>query len=367
VSDVDEYLAARGITPEVAEQAGLFDVPSARVIYEDFRPAPAIVIPYLDIRGEPVGFHRDGEDLAFCRVRYMGDLPPQRGRKKPLRYTQPADSGCRAYFAPGVDWQAIAADAGEPVMVTEGEIKALATTTYVAPCIGLGGVSSTVRDGQFLPELAEFVWEGRQVYICFDSDAADNPKVTAAEARLVEELQTKRGARCRLMRIPPGEQGAKMGIDDYLVAFGSDAVLSLVSEAQDLYALDAKVIALNRSCAWIEAEGLIYDLETRSWITKDNFVSGGRFSSLKHYVPAKKGGDVKVVQVAKTWLTHPHAQRFADILFRPGEGDVVAGESGQQCLNLWTGWDERPGDVTPWLDLTEFLFQNMEPGDRDSR
>lgn len=365
MSDVDEYLSARGIAPEVAAAAGLFDVQNAAAIYEDFRQAPALIIPYLDIRGEPVAFQRDGEDLAFCRVRYMGELPPQRGRKKPMRYTQPSDSGCRAYFPPGPDWLALAANPAEPLMVTEGEIKGLAVSTYVAPCIGLGGVSNTVRDGQFLPELAEFVWEGREVYICFDSDAVDNPKVTAAEARLVEELQTKRGARCRLMRIPPGEGGAKMGVDDYLVAYGSDAVLSLVADAQDLYALDAKVVTLNRSCAWIEQEGLIYDLETRAWITKDNFVSGGRFSSLKHYVPAKKGGDVKTVQVAKTWLTHPHAQRFAAAVFRPGEGDVVLNDGSQTCLNLWTGWEERPGDVTPFLELSEFLFSRMEAKDRE--
>lgn len=365
MSDVEEYLSARGITPETASAAGLFDVPSATAIYEDFSARPALIIPYTDIRGDPVGFSRDGADMAFCRVRYMGDLPPQRGRKKPMRYTQPTDSGCRAYFPPGVDWAALAANAGEPLMVTEGEIKALAVSTYIAPCIGLGGVSNTVRDGQFLPELSEFQWEGREVYICFDSDAADNPKVTAAEARLVEELQTKRGARCRLMRLPAGEGGAKMGVDDYLVTYGSDAVLSLVADAQDLYALDAKVVALNQSCAWIEQEGLIYDLETRSWITKDNFVSGGRFSSLKHFVPAKKGGDVKTVQVAKTWLTHPHAQRFAAVLFRPGEGDVVLNESGHTCLNLWNGWEERPGDVAPFLELSEFLFSRMEPADRD--
>ncbi|MGH7746722.1 MAG: DUF3854 domain-containing protein, partial [Candidatus Dormibacteria bacterium] len=253
----------------------------------------------------------------------------------------------------------------EPVLITEGEIKALAVTSQVGPCIGLGGVSNTVRDGQFLPELAEFDWAGREVYICFDSDAEDNPQVTAAEARLVEELQTKRGARCRLMRVPPGEEGAKVGIDDYLVAHGTEAVLSLVAQAADLYALDAKVIALNRSCAWIEQEGLIYDLEARVWITKDNLCNGGRFSALTHLIAAKKGGDVRRVQVARTWLTHPHAQRFARALFRPGEGDIVSDETGSMCLNLWTGWDERPGDVTPFLALSEHLFSRMESADRN--
>jgi hypothetical protein len=297
----------------------------------------------------------------------MGELPPQRGRKKPMRYTQPADSGSRAYFPPITDrpWHELAADASEPLIITEGEVKALATCAYVGPCIGLGGVNSTVRDGGFLPELADFEWAGREVYICFDSDAAENPKVTCAEARLVQELMTKRGARCRLMRIPPGVDGAKMGIDDYLVANGSDAVMALIADASDLFALDAKVIALNASCAWIEQEGLIYDLEARDWIKKDNYVNGSRFASLKHYVPGKKGGEAREVQVAKAWLTHAHAQRFARVIFKPGEGDTVIDGAGNTCMNLWAGWDERPGDVTPWLELGDFLFQRMEPGDRD--
>src|ERR1700761_1537893 len=168
VSDVDAYLAARGITPEIAAAADLFEVPRASAIYDDFRAAPALIIPYLDIHGQPVAFERDGQEHAFCRVRYMGELPAKRGRKKPMRYTQPADSGCRAYPPPGRDWEAIAPTPDEPVMVTEGEIKALAVSAHVAPCIGLGGVSNTVRDGQFLPELSEFVWQGREVYICFD-------------------------------------------------------------------------------------------------------------------------------------------------------------------------------------------------------
>lgn len=367
MSDVSDYLAARGITPELATAAGLFDVVDAALIYGDFRKAPAIVLPYLDIMGGPVCFNRDGEIVPFCRVRYMGELPPQRGRKKPMRYTQPADSGSRAYFPPITDipWAVLAQDPNEPLIITEGEIKALACCAYVGPCIGLGGVNSTVREGLFLPELLEFVWEGRLVYIVFDSDAAENPKVTCAEARLVQELMTKRGAHCRIVRLPPGENGAKLGIDDFMVAYGSDAVYSLLDEAPDLFALDAKVIALNSSCAWIEQEGLIYDLVSRDWIKKDHFVNGSQYSQLKHFVPGKKGGEAKEVSIAKTWLTHAHAQRFTRVIFKPGEGETVTDAAANNCLNLWTGWDDRAGDVQPWLDLSEFLFSRMEPADRD--
>jgi hypothetical protein len=364
VSDVQDYLAARGITPEVAERAGLFDVPNAAQIYPDFRSLPALVLPYHDLDGSPLAFERDGAELAFCRVRYMGELPPQRGRKKPLRYTQPADSGCRAYLPPGIDWTALAADPSEPVMITEGEIKALAASD-IAPCIGLGGVFSTVRDGRFLSELDTFEWSGRLVYLCFDSDAKDNPNVAAAEARLIYELQTKRGARCRLMRLPGGEDGVKMGLDDYIVAYGRAAFMQLVGEASDLYALDAQVVALNRSVAWIERDGMVYDRRTREWVRKGDFVEGGWASSIVYFGPSKKGVESKPVKVAKTWLTHPLALRFDGAIFRPGEGDTVQTDTGRSCLNLWTGWEERPGDVQPFLDLSEFLFSRMGPADRD--
>lgn len=364
MSDVQDYLAARGITPAVAEAAGLFDVPDASRLYEDFRRAPALVLPYHDINGEPIGFERDGATLAFCRVRYMGELKPQRGRKKPVRYTQPVDSGCRAYLPPGVDWPTVAADTGEPVMITEGEIKALAAS-QIAPCIGLGGVFSTVREGRFLPELDDFAWSGRVVYLCFDSDAADNPNVAAAEARLIYELQTKRGARCRLIRLPPGEDDAKVGLDDFLVTQGHAAFIGLVDGAADLYALDAHVVALNRSVAWIEKEGLIYDRAAHSWVRKGDFTEGGWASSVTYFGPSKKGVESKPVKVAKVWLSHPLALRFDAAIFKPGEGDMVNNGGGRPCLNLWTGWDETYGDVTPFLELSEFLFQRMEAPDRD--
>jgi hypothetical protein len=63
----------------------------------------------------------------------------------------------------------------------------------------------------------------------------------------------------------------------------------------------------------------------------------------------------KPVSVAAAWLKHPHAQRYAQLLFRPGEGATVQGEHGTG-LNLWTGWNAEPGDVQPWLDLGLYLF-----------
>lgn len=358
-------LARSGIAPEDAERAGLFTVPDASAICEDFRALPALVIPYFEPSGEVM---RYGEK-PFCRVRYLEDDRPRGGLtlKKPLRYAQPPDSGAHAYFAPLLDWRAIVADAKEPIVITEGEKKALAGVLAGFPVIGLGGVFNWAqRGGELLPELAAFSWRKRDVYICFDSDAALNPNVLAAEARLVDELQRTRGARCYLVRLPNDSEHAKIGIDDFLVAHGVDAFSALLQAAPSLGTLDAKVVALNKSCAWIERENLVYDLENRMFIPKDSFVNGSRFSSLDHIVVgATQRSAPRRISVAARWLTHPHAQRFSEILFRPNEGGVVAGEHGRPALNMWRSWESEPGDVSPFLKLTDFLFQNMPPRDRD--
>lgn len=359
-------LARSGLTPEDAEAVGMFDVANASTIYTpDFAPEPALVIPYFDISGTLVTF---GEGKAFCRVRYIERAPAQQGfvKRKQLRYTQPKASGLHAYFAPTLDWQRIADDASEPIIITEGEKKAVAGIKAGFPVVGLGGVFNFAdTTGTLLPELENFEWTKRDVYICFDSDAALNPNILAAEARLVDELQTKRGARCYLVRLPQNGE-AKVGLDDYLLAFGRDGLISLLQTAPSLGALDAKVVALNKSVAWIERENMVYDLDARMFIPKDSFVNGSRFSTLKHItLGGKQRTYPKAISIAATWLTHPHARRFGEILFRPGEGAVVAGEHGRPALNMWTGWEPEPGDVKPFLQLTDYLFQNMRPEDRD--
>lgn len=344
----------------------MFDVADASTVYTpDFQPEPALVIPYFDAGRRLITY---GDGKAFCRVRYTERATPNPSftKRKQLRYTQPARSGLHAYFAPVVDWQRLASDTAEPIIITEGEKKALAGLKVGFPVIGLGGVFNFAdTTGNLLPELDDFEWGKRDVYIVFDSDAALNPNILAAEARLVDELQTKRGARCYLVRLPQTGE-AKVGLDDYLLALGRDGLLALLQTAPSLGALDAKVVALNKSVAWIERESMVYDLEARMFLPKDSFVKGSRFSTLKHItLGGKQRSEPKTISIAETWLTHPHARRFGEVLFRPGEGPVITGEHGRPALNLWTGWDPEPGGVTPFLALTEFLFQNMRPEDRE--
>lgn len=361
-------LQRSGISEQTADAAGLFDVDDASAIYPDFDAGPALVIPYYNLDGSLMEFQRDGQNLPFARVRYLE--PKQQGtfaKVKVQRYSQPGKSGTRAYFAPLLDWATLSQDIQEPLIITEGEKKALAGIAAGFPILALGGVFNFTNGGdELMPELEEIKWRGRDVYICFDSDALTNPNILAAEARLVDELQRKRGARCFLIRLPQ-EGDDKIGLDDFLLKYGADAFTGLLQSAPFLGALDAKVVSLNQSVAWIEKDGMVWDLDEADWIKKDNFVTGSRFSAIKHItVGGKQRSEPKEISVAQKWLTHPHAQRFGQLLFRPGADRVVRSDQGRLALNMWTGFrDHEPGNVQPFLDLTDFLFQNLPPEIRD--
>lgn len=367
-------LERSGISAADAESAQLWAVADAKTIYPDFRSEPALVIPYFTPAGELATFLRDGEELPFCRVRYVE--PPIRkgfaGKKVADKYGQPGASGTRVYFPPTVPWLKLLDDVQTPILITEGEKKSLAAAGHGFNILALGGVFNFAAAGSLdiLPELELIKWRGRDVYIVFDSDALLNGQIQTAEARLVQELGIKRGARVFIVRIPQDGEN-KVGIDDFLLSHGPEALEALLSQTTALGRLDSMVVSLNKSCAWIEREGCVYDLETRSFISKDNFVNGSKFSTLKYItVGGKQRKGPAEISVAKTFLTHPHAQRFEACLFRPGEQILVKDASGAPALNLWDGWNAEHGigskdrRVAAWLELSRFLFKDMEPADQ---
>jgi hypothetical protein len=194
-----------------------------------------LCIPFADHAGKPIGYSR---------------LKPDRPRKssedgKPIKYESPKGSSNRAYFPPAT--RTALALPSAPLIVTEGEKKSAKADQEGFPCIGLVGVygwqkkgardklGKLVGDRELIDDLATVAWQGRQVYICFDSDAATNPRVRLAEWHLAEAL-TRQSARVKVMRLPAGEPGAdgtpgKVGLDDYLVSHGPDAFRELLAGA----------------------------------------------------------------------------------------------------------------------------------------
>ena len=74
-------------------------------------------------------------------------------------------------------------------------------------------------------------WKDRSVFIGFDSDITEKISVALAEWHFCQTLANK-GAVVKVVRFPGGPDGAKVGLDDYLLANGADAFRELLAAAQ---------------------------------------------------------------------------------------------------------------------------------------
>jgi hypothetical protein len=177
----------------------------------------------------------DGKPTAYVRVK--PDRPRDKDGKT-VKYESPLRKPNRAYVPPAT--RAVLTDPGVPLLVTEGEKKAAKADQDGFPCIGLVGVYGwqkkrpTGADGkkagarELIADLAAVAWGGRAVTVVYDSDLADKPEVAWAEWHLSEALP---GATVRAVRLPPGPNGEKVGLDDYLAAHGADALRNLIDAA----------------------------------------------------------------------------------------------------------------------------------------
>jgi hypothetical protein len=127
-------------------------------------------IPYFDADGHPLGephFHR-------FRVNYTkGWTPPEGNWDEYPKYRSPYRKGEFAYLPRGVgiDWVAVHGNPEVPVIITEGEYKAIRTSAaWNKPCIGLGGVWMFHARATTWPQGMDMDVLGRTFYIVFDAD-----------------------------------------------------------------------------------------------------------------------------------------------------------------------------------------------------
>ncbi len=223
-----ELIEGSGLTEETILRAGIHSETNAHRIRAILnwpkmpaRAASGIVIPFVDHDGKPTGYSR-----------FKPDNPrTDRTSGKAIKYESPRDVPNRVYYPP--DTIPALDDAPEPLIISEGEKKALKADQEGFRCIGLVGVFAWKAKGceQLLPELDLIEWKGRSVFIAFDSDAATNENVADAECRLCAQL-VNRGASVRVVRLPAGPSGEKVGLDDYLMAFGANGLHQLLNSAE---------------------------------------------------------------------------------------------------------------------------------------
>ena len=194
----------------------------------NFSWGEAMVFPYL---------HANGYQ------RLKPDFPRTDKRGKPVKYETPKNAPNRAYFPPGFQARLAAAPPTTPVLVTEGEKKALCAAAAGYLCIGLVGVrgwhqpmgvhpgtGKRIGPMRLIPDLAGLSWGSRQVLVVFDSDAATNRQVLLAEY-LLATLLARHGAGIKIVRLPQAGD-AKVGLDDFVVAHGADAFAGILRDAE---------------------------------------------------------------------------------------------------------------------------------------
>lgn len=358
-----------GLTPAAAAKLGMYEVVSAATLHKAFEARPALALPYFGVNGKPLP-QRPGWP-PFYRVRYLDepkfDFKQAAGDKKPPKYMQPPGTLCRAYFPLSMDWPAMAKDPQYPIIITEGELKAAAGCQAGFNVIGLGGVWSFKAMGEgvlWLPELEEFDWVRRRVHICYDSDYVDNPKICKAINGLCEELQ-ERGALVRLVTLPPSEEekAAKVGIDDYFQAgHTAEDFQKLLDNAEPL-GMSTALWKMNDELVYVAKPGLIVTLHDKGKLGVDPFKSHSDWTTLSAVetivIPASGNTLQEKTSAAALWLKWPLRTTVKALTYAPGKELFTETDE----LNLWPGWGVEPekGPVTPWLELTRFLFKDTEP------
>jgi uncharacterized protein DUF5906/uncharacterized protein DUF3854 len=359
-----EKLASSGLNTAQAERLGIYEVPSAKLVHAHFEARPALIIPYFGIDGQRQKAHPQWPD--FVRGRYLDkgtgivDMATEKGQ----RYCQPPKTGVCAYFPKLLNWTDIAVDPDLPIFITEGELKAAAGCAEEWAVIGLGGVwnfRSTAEGFFFLPELEKVEWRRRKVFIVYDSDFATNPNICFAINGLADEL-LERGALPHTILLPDITEEGKTGLDDFLLQAGEGDFDRLVEAAQPL-TLAKALWRMNREVAYVRDPGIIVEIDSGLKLTPSAFKEHSTWStgSTSEQKMAEDGSmSLKKVPAAPLWLKWPLRRSVERVTFAPGEDRVTE----ENEYNQWKGWGVVPkkGSVEPFLKLTKYLFEDMEPG-----
>jgi hypothetical protein len=176
-----EYLATRGVSPEVA---------AAR----QYRSRPdSLFIPLWTVDG-----HR-----AWSQKRV--DEPERRSK----RFVNGRHAREMVDVSPAARTRVL--DHNRTLYVTEGPVKADAATSHSLACVAFVGIRLLCCDDETWDHIGV---KDREVRIVFDGDADTNREVAAAEKSTAEYL-TSRVAHVKKLRLPSG-----MGLDDYLAGRG---------------------------------------------------------------------------------------------------------------------------------------------------
>ena len=369
-----EKLRSSGLNEEDAQMLKIVSLDASEVprLHPSFKELASIKINYHGPDGAPISDWPCSK--PFYRLRYLETPTDFSGisSKKPIRYVQEPNTAPVAYFPRNQNWADIVDNTDEPLIITEGELKAAKACKEGFPTIGLGGVYNwrSYKLGiTWLPSLDLVKWVKRNVYICFDSDYQSNPMVCAALKAFADELHC-RGAFCHLVTLPQLAGYDKVGLDDFLTFGGptaNDLFKEILSQAEPM-GLTAPLWWLNNKYVYIQDPGLIIDQESLATISPSAFKDHSQSNLRYQERSLNPDGTMsfKTVPASPAWLRWPLRNEVAKLTYRPGEQKFIT--HPRPLFNSWTGWGVEPNPeagVDLFLDLVNHLFSKSEPEAKD--
>lgn len=378
------YLAARGVTKQVAADAGLHIMQAVELIAAARRSPnvhaadgrAAIVFPHYKLgnRTQPLEWWSARlvplTDKAELRVvASFGDLldPATTRARAPGKMFCPPNEPPRAYMPPVYDWTRLRD--GQRVYIHESALKALNGAILGTASVGLNGVwgwSSRKHGVALVEELRDLPWRALklQPVIVFDSNAHDNWQVQAAEGALAAKLVEITGRQAVALRVPKGPGGENQGFDDFRQRVGdASAAEWLTNPGTDIDISDYRrmMLQLSAEVCVVRDLGRVADQRTGALMTRSVFTD----VNYAHFTFEQEDGErLRQVNVPKLWLASGDRVEVQRLEYAPGKPRLVQSGAGGGIpnLNLWRGMgcDPDPGDIDPWLDL---LANNVNDDD----
>ncbi|MFC2073195.1 DUF3854 domain-containing protein, partial [Chloroflexota bacterium] len=171
------------------------------------RHTPGILIPLWGVDGN-----------GIVSYQFRPDSPRLNNKGKPIKYETPMGATNRI-DCPSV-CQKLLVDPNVPLWITEGVKKGDALASQGECVIDLTGIWNWRAKNKLggitvSSDFDSIALNDRQVYIAFDSDYTTNPSVSQAAKRLAGFLKGKK-ANVSIVLLPPGNNGTKTGVDDFL-------------------------------------------------------------------------------------------------------------------------------------------------------
>lgn len=348
VAAFEKFMQQRQITQETMNLMG-YALAGADKLGElmGFNPgSDGVIIPYFDLNGDPLVEKRG----PYARARLLNPRP---GGPK---YVQPKRSGVHARLTPNCrwNWAAVAGNPYLPVMLTEGEMKAdTANRRDVewegrnVATVGLGGVNcGAIREGRsqrlvLVQEIRDWVWKGRQVYICYDHDTicergAYKIEVRSAAQQLAR-LLVVHGAVVHFVHLgltQKAQEGVKLGLDDFILAGGLWDDLLATKEAWG---------EENALTAMLAQYGLLDGTEAIVNLSSGRLLSKGAFTAQTAHLKVLTG-EGKVRPAEDAWWDHPDKIVVSRLEQVPDAKplSLLPDPRGGTMFNLWPGWGHEP-------------------------